>query len=154
VNEPRHPSGRTNLGWIVAAVLGLVVLIMTVGLLRGSKPSDMSATPPRATTATSTVTRDPASGLAWVDLGALPSQAQVTVRLIQRGGPYPYSKDGAVFANREGILPNHNHGYYHEFTVETPGASTRGARRIVTGDEDRQFFYTDDHYRTFRRVRI
>lgn len=154
VNEPRHPSGRTNLGWIVTAVLGVVVLILTVALLRGSTGPDGSASPPRATTATSAGTRDPTSGLVWVDLGALPTQAQATVRLIQRGGPYPYSKDGVVFGNREGVLPSHKRGYYHEYTVETPGASTRGARRIVTGDDDRQFFYTDDHYRTFRRVRV
>lgn len=130
------------------------MLIMTVALLRGSTGSDVSTTPTRATTGTSSATRDPASGLAWVDLGTLPSQAQATVRLIQRGGPYPYSKDGAVFGNREGVLPSNKRGYYHEYTVETPGASTRGARRIVTGDDDRQFFYTDDHYRTFRRVRV
>ena len=89
-----------------------------------------------------------------MDLGALPSQAQDTVRLIERGGPYPYSKDGAVFGNRERLLPDHARGYYREYTVPPPGASTRGARRIVTGDDDRQFFYTDDHYRTFRRVRV
>ena len=156
VNEPRHPSGRTNLGWIVAAVLGVVVLIMGVGLLRGGDEADPSSTStiPRATTATSAGRTDPESGLRWVDLGALPSQAQDTVRLIERGGPYPYSKDGAVFGNRERLLPDHARGYYREYTVPTPGASTRGARRIVTGDDDRQFFYTDDHYRTFRRVRL
>lgn len=30
----------------------------------------------------------------------------------------------------------------------TPGSPTRGARRIVTGDEDREDYCTSDHYAT------
>ncbi|PWI14504.1 ribonuclease [Streptomyces sp. Act143] len=79
----------------------------------------------------------------------LPSQAYDTLKLIEQGGPYPYSQDGTVFQNREGVLPSQSTGYYHEYTVITPGSSTRGARRIVTGEEYREDYYTADHYATF-----
>ncbi|MFG2836628.1 ribonuclease domain-containing protein [Streptomyces zaomyceticus] len=79
----------------------------------------------------------------------LPGQAHTTLRLIDAGGPFPYSQDGSVFQNRERILPARTLGYYHEYTVETPGSSTRGARRIVTGDSAREDYYTADHYASF-----
>ncbi|MER5915692.1 ribonuclease domain-containing protein [Streptomyces sp. NPDC001982] len=81
--------------------------------------------------------------------GDLPSQAYDTLRLIDQGGPYPYSQDGSVFQNRERVLPSRTTGYYHEYTVKTPGSSTRGARRIVTGQEYQEDYYTSDHYVTF-----
>ncbi|SMD21052.1 ribonuclease domain-containing protein [Kibdelosporangium aridum] len=93
------------------------------------------------------------SGFTRVNLSALPSQATDTVRLIQRGGPFPYPQDGTVFQNRERLLPLCSTGYYHEYTVKTPGSSTRGARRIVTGNGG-EYFYTSDHYRSFRLVNI
>jgi ribonuclease T1 len=86
-----------------------------------------------------------------VALAALPPEARDTVALIRAGGPYPYTKDGSVFGNRERILPIRPRGHYREYTVPTPGARDRGARRIVAGRE-RELFYTDDHYRTFRRI--
>ena len=73
------------------------------------------------------------------------------LELIKAGGPFPYRQDGAVFQNREGILPVVGGGYYHEYTVETPGSDDRGARRIVTG-EGGEVFYTDDHYDSFQVV--
>lgn len=79
----------------------------------------------------------------------LPAQAYDTLDLIDQGGPYPYSQDGSVFQNREGVLPSQSTGYYHEYTVKTPGSSTRGARRIVTGEEYQEDYYTGDHYVTF-----
>lgn len=79
----------------------------------------------------------------------LPSQAYDTLDLIASGGPFPYPQDGTVFQNREGILPGQSSGYYHEYTVKTPGSSTRGARRIVTGEEYREDYYTADHYASF-----
>lgn len=82
----------------------------------------------------------------------LPSQAYDTLELIEQGGPYPYSQDGSVFQNREGVLPSQSTGYYHEYTVKTPGSSTRGARRIVTGEEYQEDYYTSDHYATFDLV--
>lgn len=84
--------------------------------------------------------------------GDLPSQAYDTLRLIQQGGPYPYSQDGSVFQNRERVLPRQSSGYYHEYTVKTPGSSTRGARRIVTGQRNEEDYYTADHYATFDLV--
>ncbi|MET8243814.1 ribonuclease domain-containing protein [Streptomyces sp. NPDC005202] len=79
----------------------------------------------------------------------LPSQAHDTLDLIDQGGPFPYSQDGTVFSNREGVLPKQPSGYYHEYTVITPGSPTRGARRIVTGEEYEEDYYTSDHYATF-----
>ncbi|MGW7280056.1 ribonuclease domain-containing protein [Streptomyces sp. NPDC054844] len=84
--------------------------------------------------------------------GDLPPQAHDTLGLIEQGGPYPFEQDGTVFQNREGLLPSQSTGYYHEYTVITPGADTRGARRIVTGDASREDYYTADHYASFDLV--
>lgn len=83
---------------------------------------------------------------------ALPPEAHATLQLIRAGGPYPYARDGSVFRNREGRLPARPRGYYREYTVNTPGARDRGARRIVAG-EGGESYYTHDHYRTFQRIR-
>ncbi|MGW4234762.1 ribonuclease domain-containing protein [Streptomyces sp. NPDC004980] len=83
---------------------------------------------------------------------ALPPQAHDTLDLIDAGGPFPFDQDGTVFQNREGILPSQGTGYYHEYTVVTPGSDTRGARRIVTGDEVEEDYYTADHYESFDLV--
>lgn len=82
----------------------------------------------------------------------LPSQAHDTLDLIEKGGPYPYPQDGTVFQNREGILPAQSSGYYHEYTVVTPGSDDRGARRIVTGEKTDEDYYTADHYESFDLV--
>jgi ribonuclease T1 len=81
----------------------------------------------------------------------LPPEARQTITLIRQGGQFPYARDGAIFSNREGQLPKQKRGYYHEYTVKTPGARDRGARRIVAG-EGGELYYTEDHYRSFRRV--
>ena len=83
--------------------------------------------------------------------GALPAEARQTLALIKAGGPFPYQKDGSVFGNREALLPKRERGYYREYTVKTPGAKDRGARRIVAG-RGGEFYYTADHYRSFRRI--
>ena len=88
---------------------------------------------------------------AEVPIAKLPPEARETVALIKAGGPFPYQRDGAVFGNREGLLPKRERGYYREYTVRTPGERTRGARRIVAG-RDGTLYYTDDHYRSFRRI--
>ncbi|AME25223.1 ribonuclease [Burkholderia sp. PAMC 28687] len=90
-----------------------------------------------------------------VDAAQLPKQAVVTLRRIEAGGPFPYEKDGIVFGNRERMLPPHPRGYYREYTVPTPRARDRGARRIVCGGPRRQIdncFYSDDHYVSFKRI--
>ena len=82
----------------------------------------------------------------------LPAEALDTLALIERGGPYPHRQDGGTFQNRERLLPSQPRGYYREYTVRTPGSRDRGARRIVAGGRPpAEFFYTDDHYRSFRR---
>ncbi|MFC5301466.1 ribonuclease domain-containing protein [Azospira restricta] len=88
---------------------------------------------------------------------ALPPEARQTLQLIRQGGPFPYPrKDGSVFGNFEKHLPLQPRGYYREYTVPTPGARNRGARRIVAGSPPAtsgEYYYTDDHYRSFRRIR-
>ena len=86
-----------------------------------------------------------------VPAAELPREARATLALIDKGGPYPYAKDGAIFGNREGQLPKQKRGYYREYTVKTPGERTRGARRIIAGAGG-ELFYTDDHYNHFRRI--
>lgn len=83
---------------------------------------------------------------------ALPVQAQQTAKLIATGGPFPYSRDGIVFGNREKLLPAEKGGFYHEYTVVTPGSDDRGARRLIAGGPrgtGQELFYTDDHYASF-----
>jgi ribonuclease T1 len=89
-----------------------------------------------------------------VALSQLPPQAAATVARIRAGGPFPYPhNDGVVFHNAEHRLPVKPDGWYHEYTVPTPGSDDRGARRIVTG-RDGRFWYTGDHYESFRRVDV
>jgi ribonuclease T1 len=91
------------------------------------------------------------SDVPTVALSELPPEAAATLALIDRGGPFPYDRDGIVFENREGLLPAEPSGYYHEYTVPTPGAADRGARRIIEGSAG-QLYWTDDHYRSFERI--
>ncbi|MFF4508592.1 ribonuclease domain-containing protein [Streptomyces sp. NPDC001401] len=92
-----------------------------------------------------------ADGMATVRVSQLPTEARQTLALIDKGGPFPYARDGVVFGNFEGLLPEQKRGYYHEYTVRTPGSRDRGARRIVTG-QGGEIYYTDDHYNSFRAV--
>jgi ribonuclease T1 len=88
-----------------------------------------------------------------IGLAELPAEARETLRLIDAGGPFPYRRDGIVFQNRERRLPEQPRGFYREYTVPTPGSPDRGARRIVAGDKPPVvFYYTVDHYKTFRRI--
>ncbi len=90
----------------------------------------------------------------WIAEASLPPEARETLRLIDRGGPYPYRRDGVTFKNLEKRLPLQQRGYYREYTVPTPGSTDRGARRIVTGAQPPVvFYYTDDHYRSFRGIK-
>ena len=99
--------------------------------------------------------RQGVDGLGTVAVGDLPAEARQTLALIREGGPYPYEKDGTVFGNYERKLPRQRRGYYTEYTVKTPQVRSRGARRIIAGGPDgrpTEFYYTDDHYQTFRRI--
>lgn len=104
----------------------------------------------------------PAAALALdeVRVGALPPEARETLRLIDAGGPFPHSRDGIPFGNYERLLPREKRGYYREYTVPTPGLNHRGARRIVAGSgadgdvrSSGEYWYTADHYRSFRRIK-
>ena len=99
----------------------------------------------------------PAAGLgADVALASLSPEARRTDQLIHSGGPFPFSRDGVVFGNYEKRLPREPRGWYHEYTVPTPGARGRGARRIICGGnqptEPEACFYTEDHYNSFHRI--
>ena len=91
----------------------------------------------------------------------LPKEGRDTLELIRSGGPYPYTKDGSIFSNREQRLPKQPRGFYHEFTVKTPRAHDRGARRIICGGKMAQqqaqlletCYYTDDHYASFKKIK-
>ncbi|MEO5565946.1 MAG: ribonuclease domain-containing protein [Luteimonas sp.] len=131
---------------------------LTVLLLAGAlawawsqqAPQALQATPASQSATTHGSLRDPVSATPWPAF--LPEEARVTLGHIERGGPFSHRQDGAVFQNRERRLPQQPRGYYHEYTVETPGAGDRGPRRIVSGGEPAvEYFYTDDHYRSFRR---
>jgi ribonuclease T1 len=150
----------------VAGVIVLAVLLLAFGrarsdLLGASPAPTRRPSPPIAgrtvagqpKASPTRPARDPESGLPFVELGGLPADARLTVQRIDSGGPFPYPKDGVVFGNRERLLPAQATGYYREYTVLTPGSDDRGARRIVTGDRNRQLFYTGDHYVTFARIR-
>ncbi len=99
-----------------------------------------------------TVTGRGTAAIPEVAASELPAQARETVALIRKGGPFPYERDGAAFGNFEKKLPAMARGYYREYTVKTPGTKSRGARRIVAG-RGGEIYYTDDHYRSFRRIR-
>jgi ribonuclease T1 len=93
----------------------------------------------------------PGERLSTIRYDQLPTEGQGVIVLIARGGPFSYRQDGSTFQNREGLLPNKPSGYYKEYTVETPGSSDRGARRIIAGQQG-ELYYTADHYASFRRV--
>ncbi|MFT4263211.1 MAG: ribonuclease domain-containing protein [Nocardioides sp.] len=136
--------------------VGGVVLIVLVGALWlwGQAGGDGAGTSgASARTSASPSPSADASGLPWVDLSDLPDEALDVLDDIDGGGPHPYpGKDGSVFGNFEGVLPKRSRGYYHEYTVDTPGATTRGARRIITG-EGGELYWTADHYESFARIR-
>lgn len=104
-----------------------------------------------------TSSRDPQSGLRWIDASELPREGTQVLQTIGRGGPFRYSRDGVTFGNRERLLPRQSGGYYREYTVPTPGERDRGARRIVCGGQPvtrtAECYYTADHYDSFRRIR-
>jgi ribonuclease T1 len=93
---------------------------------------------------------------ASIALGELPAQGQRTYQAILNGGPFKHDKDGTVFGNRERLLPSERRGHYREYTVDTPRARNRGARRIVCGGQPATAptacWYTADHYASFRRI--
>lgn len=129
----------------------VVLLALLTTLFAGLFTASPAQAAPVAPSAVAQATCGDTSGFDVVALSALPTEATDTFDLIQQGGPFPYKQDGTVFSNREGLLPACPSGYYHEYTVVTPGGSTRGTRRIITG-EGGEYFYTGDHYASFQLI--
>ncbi|CRZ17076.1 guanyl-specific ribonuclease [Mycolicibacterium neworleansense] len=131
----------------------IAALAVLCGLLSGCCAPTQSTSAPAAPPPSAASTKSAAAD-GTCDLSGLPPEADKTVDLIQAGGPFPYPRnDGVVFGNYEGRLPKHERGYYHEYTVPTPGTKHRGKRRIVTGgapqNDPPEYYYTGDHYESF-----
>lgn len=146
--------GRTALV-VVALVASLVGCSAPSSVAPGtSRPGSTSQSTPGDTDLPDAATLAPTAAttkLATIRVDVLPAEAVTTLQLIRDGGPFPFPKDGVVFQNRERNLPEQPVGFYHEYTVRTPGAGDRGARRIVAG-ADGSRFWTTDHYDSFREV--
>lgn len=121
--------------WLSRFVLALLVAL---GMLGTAPP--VTARPPAS------------SYIGAIAESELPPEAAATLKAIRKGGPFPFRRDGIEFQNRERRLPQQPRGYYHEYTVITPNSNDRGARRMISGAPD-EFYYTADHYRSFRKVR-
>jgi len=117
-------------------LLALLALVVLLGVGYAIKAADSGSAHPKTVAAS-----------------ALPAQARQTIALVEAGGPYPYSQDGVVYQNREHQLPSEPSGYYHEYTVRTPGSPDRGARRIILANNG-TYYYTGDHYKSFSRVEL
>lgn len=147
-------------------MIPLLVLLAAWMAMQPARLPGNSGTPQRPAASTPAQARVPAPRDTWpaptprdgrdvagAANSTLPPEALRTLRAIDAGGPFRYRQDGGTFGNRERRLPARPRGWYREYTVDTPGARDRGARRIVTGgDPPREFFYSGDHYRSFRRI--
>lgn len=127
---------------VAATIMGVIALVAASSVFSRDTPAKQPVK---------------ASDFAVIKASDLPKQGQDTLALIRRGGPFPYSKDGSTFGNRERLLPKEARGFYKEYTVKTPGSRDRGARRIVCGGDVRSTansicYYTADHYASFKRI--
>jgi ribonuclease T1 len=132
--QARSPLTKTRGTQLVAAVMLALCAVATIATRDAAARTDAPAI---------------------LATSALPAEARTTLELIRAGGPFPYSRDGIVFSNRERLLPAQPRGYYHEYTVPTRAANTRGARRIVCGGNVAalsECYYSDDHYQSFRKI--
>jgi len=137
VKSEEAPAPAGSCGGLGKAVVGAATFLLTLVFLAAA--GSVSARSPEVDDGST------------VRVAALPEEARQTLSLIKQGGPFPYARDGVVFANREGRLPPASRGTYREYTVKTPGSRDRGARRIIAAGRN-QFWYTADHYRSFRRI--
>lgn len=147
---------RNPLAWLLLAIA--LVVAWQLWPARDAVPVP-GATAPTATSPPTSPTAPPLAEAPSAPAPALPdflpAEAHRTIALIQRGGPFPYRQDDGVFGNRERHLPRQPRGWYREYTVDTPGLGHRGARRIITGGQPpREWYYTDDHYDSFRRFDV
>lgn len=149
-------SGGCGLTPAASAVVARITKTWSAAFLTGLALSCVTAWLPAEALARRHAPQETNATSSSVALSALPVQAQDVHRRIVAGGPFRYAKDGVVFGNRERILPRQPRGFYHEYTVATPGERDRGARRIVCGGKDLQrpetCFYTADHYQSFQQI--
>jgi ribonuclease T1 len=159
---PRSPQRPSSTARLIVIGLGVLLIGALIGWsARGGSSSAVAPSSSARSTSvavtTSSADSKPSSGCPaitaddTVTIDRLPPEAAETLQAIDAGPPYPFKKDGTVFQNREKVLPKQANGYYHEFTVVTPGSSDRGARRVIAGDCDERW-YTDDHYATFQLI--
>ncbi|MFD7629169.1 ribonuclease domain-containing protein [Streptomyces sp. NPDC059851] len=144
-----RPRPHRLLGRLLGALFLCVALVAAAAGCGGAAGGRSAADGAREGTRAGAPTW--AAGMATVRADELPRQARDVLALIDKGGPYPYRQDGTVFGNFEKLLPRQERGYYREYTVKTPGERDRGPRRIVTG-RGGEFYYTEDHYETFKAV--
>lgn len=142
---PRRRASRARrVRRIRRPLLALIALVVALAVGYGVRALQSHDPAPRSTSGTVNAPATP--------LAALPPQVGQTLRLVDRGGPFPYpGNDGAVFHNAEHRLPRQPDGYYREYTVPTPGSEDRGARRLIIG-RNGEVYYTGDHYESFVRV--
>jgi len=150
---------RAKRAWTFSCIFALSAILGGCGKdgsQNATQESAASAASAASTPAPAASSTAAASGvLATVTRAQLPGEAADTLRLIKSGGPYPYGEDGVLFRNSASLLPQHPRGYYHAYTVRTPGAADRGQRRIVCGGPRKQIsdcYYTDDYYVSFKRI--
>lgn len=148
--------------------LWIIVALLALGLWLGSQPrtsAPVSSAPVFVAAEETYAAPSPAAAPTDADTATrypafLPPEAHLVLQRIASGGPFPYRQDGGVFQNRERRLPAQPRGYYHEYTVPTPGSPDRGARRIITGGDTpgsnrpEDYWYTDDHYRSFQHFEV
>ncbi len=146
----------------VAVILGYVVWTWARSTSTSASVATQTTAAAKATSvgtskstnrATTSASIDPETGLHWIDVADLPSQGRAVLALIDKGGPYPYSQDGGTFTNAEKLLPLKAKGFYTEYTVKLPSSSDRGPVRIIMGGKGQWYFWTDDHYASFSRIR-
>ncbi|MEM5311142.1 ribonuclease [Paraburkholderia sp. JHI869] len=148
-----------NRAWAFTCIVALSAILGGCGKQgtpTATQASGASASEAPAQPAQSASGASAASGtLVTVTKTQLPAEAAETLRLIKSGGPFPFADDGVLFRNTALLLPKHPRGYYHTYTVRTPGATDRGLRRIVCGGPRKQTgdcYYTDDYYVSFKRI--
>jgi ribonuclease T1 len=133
-------------------LVAFVIWVQRQGYVSRATSVDTSTYPSTSSVAR-TASVDPETGLRWIEVAYLPSQGRSVLALIDMGGPYPYSQDGGSFANAEKLLPLKVKGFYTEYTVKLPSSSDRGPVRIIMGGKGLWYFWTDDHYASFSRIR-
>jgi ribonuclease T1 len=160
----REENRFVKRAWVFSGVIALIAILGGCGKggsqnateASGASASQAPAQPAQGASGTPGSSGAQATGaLATITKAQLPGEAAETLRLIKAGGPFPFKDDGVLFRNTALLLPDHPRGYYHTYTVRTPGATDRGQRRIVCGGPRKQTsdcYYTDNYYASFKRI--